>query len=94
MGEEQGNFLLTRQETSYTFLFMVIHPSILALLGEIAVFREKAGMTESYFGRAAVSDGNFIGDLRAGRQPSLKLIDRVREFMQSGPVSAERETAA
>lgn len=73
---------------------MVLHPSILALLGEIAVFREKADMTESAFGRAAINDPNFVGDLRAGRQPSLKLIDRVREFMQRGAVAAEQESAA
>lgn len=73
---------------------MVLHPSILALLGEIAVFREKADMTESAFGRAAVNDPNFVGDLRTGRQPSLKLIDRVREFMQCGAVVSETEAAS
>lgn len=62
---------------------MNLHPSIESLLAEIDAFRGDRGMTASAFGRAAVNDPNFVGDLHKGRLPSLTLIDRVRDFMQS-----------
>lgn len=62
---------------------MILHPSIESLLAEIESFRVRADMTASAFGRAAINDPNFVGDLRRGRIPSLTLIDRVRAFMQS-----------
>lgn len=68
---------------------MNLHPSIESLLAEIEAFRSGSGMTASAFGRAAVNDPNFIGDLHKGRLPSLTLIDRVRAFMQP-----QSETAA
>jgi hypothetical protein len=67
---------------------MTLHTSIVALLAEIDAFRSRTGMTASAFGRTAVSDPNFIGDLHKGRMPSLLLIDRVRNFMQSQEESA------
>jgi hypothetical protein len=67
---------------------MTLHASIAALLVEIDGFRARTGMTVSGFGRVAVGDPNFVADLRAGRMPSLKLIDRVRNFMQSQEESA------
>lgn len=62
---------------------MNLHPSIESLLAEIEAFRVGSGMTASAFGRAAVNDPNLIGDLHKGRLPSLTLIDRIRDFMQS-----------
>lgn len=67
---------------------MTLHASIQALVDEIDAFRSRNGMTASAFGRAAVNDPNFVGDLLKGRMPSLILIDRVREFMQSQEASA------
>lgn len=62
---------------------MNLHPSIESLLADIETFRTRAGLTASAFGRAAINDPNFVGDLNRGRIPSLTLIDRVRAFMQS-----------
>jgi hypothetical protein len=71
---------------------MKLHPSIELLLTEIETFRQRADMTASAFGRTAVNDPNFVGDLRRGRIPSLTLIDRVREFMHSGASSQSSKT--
>lgn len=67
---------------------MTLHTSIAALLAEIDKFRAKTGMTASAFGRAALRDPNFVGDLKSGRMPSLVLIDRVRDFMREQEASA------
>jgi hypothetical protein len=67
---------------------MTLHPSIQALIAEIDASRKRSGMTTSGFGRMAIGDPNFYGDLKDGRMPSLKLIDRVREFMQAQEASA------
>jgi hypothetical protein len=67
---------------------MNLHPSIETLLADIEIFRSRTGLTASAFGRAAINDPNFVGDLNRGRIPSLTLIDRVRAFMQSQSESA------
>lgn len=56
-------------------------------LSEIEAFRERSGMTASAFGRAVLNDPNFVGDLRKGRAPSLRLVSKVNDFIRS----AERE---
>lgn len=67
---------------------MTLHATIETLLAEIDGFRTRSGMTASAFGRAAVNDPNFVGDLNKGRMPSLILIDRVRDFMRDQEASA------
>jgi len=53
-----------------------------AFLAEIDAFLERSKMTASAFGKAAVNDPNFVGDIRGDRQPSLGLVDRVHAFIQ------------
>lgn len=67
---------------------MNIHPSIAALLDEVGAFRTLKGLSASAFGRVAVNDPNFVGDLLNGRLPSLAMIDRVRDFMRSQEADA------
>jgi len=55
--------------------------SATAFLAEIEAFLRGAGMSPSGFGRAALGDPNFVRDLRGGRAPSLRLVDRARAFM-------------
>jgi hypothetical protein len=62
---------------------MDLHPSIQELLSEIEAFRERTGMAVTAFGLAAFNDPWFIRDIKAGRIPSLRTIDRAREFMRS-----------
>lgn len=54
-----------------------------AFLAEIEAFLNRTKMTATAFGRAAVNDPNFVGDLRTkGRKPNLGLVDRVHDFMR------------
>lgn len=54
-----------------------------AFLAEIDAFLLRTGMSPSAFGRAAINDPNFVGDLRKGRMPGLGLVDRIRDFIRS-----------
>ena len=58
-----------------------VHASVVVFLAEIEAFLQRARMSPSGFGRAAFGDPNFVRDLRAGRAPSLRLVDRARVFM-------------
>lgn len=60
-----------------------------SFLSDIEAFLERTKMTASAFGRAAVNDPNFVGDLRGGRMPNLGLVDRVHQFIQSQGEAAE-----
>jgi len=51
------------------------------LLQRIEGFCERFGVTESRFGREALSDTSFIPDLRAGRAPTTRTVDRVERYM-------------
>lgn len=52
-----------------------------SFLADIDSYLNRTGMAESAFGRAAVGDPNFVSDCREGREPGLRLIRRVTEFM-------------
>lgn len=63
-------------------------------LKEIETFLARSGMKASAFGWEAVKDPNFVGDLRAGRSPSLALVDRVHSFIKEKSASASKVSAA
>jgi hypothetical protein len=65
-----------------------------AFLAEIEAFLQRARMSPSGFGRAAFGDPNFVRDLRAGRAPSLRLVDRARAFMAARAEAAKASAAA
>lgn len=50
---------------------------------------ERQGLSATAFGRLALKDPNFVGDLRAGRKPNLGVVERVQNFM-----AAQTEGAA
>lgn len=52
-----------------------------AFLAEIEAHLARGHVAPSGFGRAAVGDPNFVRDLRHGRAPSLRLVDRARAYM-------------
>ena len=52
-----------------------------AFLAEIEAFLARERVSSSTFGRAAVGDPNFVRDLREGRAPSLRMVDRSRVYM-------------
>lgn len=53
------------------------------LLEEIDIFLERTGMSATAFSKAAMGDPNFVRDLRAGREPRARLVQRAREYMES-----------
>ena len=50
-------------------------------LGEVCNFIAATGLSDTAFGRAACADGNFVADLRRGRSPNLRTIEKVRAFI-------------
>lgn len=60
-----------------------------AFLKKIERFLRESGMAETAFGRAVVNDGSLVADLRAGRSPSLRTVERVNEF-----IAAHKQRAA
>jgi hypothetical protein len=72
-----------------TVLGMTLRESFLA---EVEWFLSERGMEASLFGRTVLKDPNFVFDLRKGRCPNLRTIQRLREFMHaraSKPVCQE-----
>jgi len=61
---------------------------------EIESFLSKSGMTPTAFGRAVVSDPNFVRDVRLGRMPSLRLVEKVQTYIHQHEAAPEREGAA
>ena len=50
-------------------------------LAEIEAYLARERAAPSTFGRAAVGDPNFVRELRDGRTPSLRLVDRAHAYM-------------
>jgi hypothetical protein len=52
-------------------------------LVDIEAFLRESGMSATFFGKAAVSDPNFVGDVRRGRKVHLDLVDQVDAYIKS-----------
>jgi 2,4-dienoyl-CoA reductase-like NADH-dependent reductase (Old Yellow Enzyme family) len=52
-------------------------------LDEIETFLTQSGMDATAFGKSAMSDPSFVFDLRAGRSPSIRTVDRCRNYMRT-----------
>lgn len=61
-----------------------IHPDVKVLLEEIDAFICSTGIEPTRFGVNAINDGHLVKRLRAGRQPRLATIDKVRAYMRKG----------
>ena len=61
-----------------------------SFLAEIERFLSSAGVDPSALGKQALGDPNFVFDLRKGRSPSTRTIDKVRSWIaqQAGPAAA------
>ena len=53
------------------------------LLSTIEAFLEETGMEPSTFGRTVLSDPNFVFELRAGRSPNTRTLDRIGAYLSS-----------
>lgn len=61
----------------------LIHGVILVhLLWEVEKFLRSADIAPTRFGRDAVGDPRFVFDLRRGREPRDRTIDRVRAYLK------------
>jgi len=52
-------------------------------IADVEAFLKRSGMSASRFSWEAVKDPNFVANIRAGRAPSLRLVDRVHEFISA-----------
>lgn len=64
------------------------------LLSEIEVFRKRAKLPETTFGRRAIGDANLIANLRDGRELRRATTQRVRDFMVAYAPTPEQAAAA
>ena len=71
-------------------------PSHEDFLGAIDQHLAASGMGAAKFGRLVVKDPNFVADLRAGRSPSLAMVERVMTYIADHPPmpAAEPDRAA
>jgi hypothetical protein len=60
---------------------------------KIETYLGRTGMKPSVFGRMAVGDTNFVFDIREGRMPSLRLVEKVENFMKANPAPRDRVSA-
>ena len=51
-------------------------------LAEVEQFLLDQKLEPSSFGREALKDPKFVFDLRGGRSPNLRTIEKVKQFMQ------------
>lgn len=61
-------------------------------LAEVEAFMFDQKLEPSSFGRQVINDPNFVFDLRSGRAPNLRTIEKVQDFM--GAARSAREAAA
>ncbi len=58
---------------------------------EIEAFLARQKMAPTRFGREAVGDPNFVFQVREGRMPGLRIVDRVRVFIrEAGKIPSEQ----
>lgn len=56
---------------------------------KIKSFCARHCLSESAFGRSALSDPNFLSDLRAGRSPTRRTVCKVQKHMEKEDGKAE-----
>ena len=52
-----------------------------SFLAEIEAFLAKSALDPTAFGKNALGDPSFVFDLRKGRSPSTRTIDKIREWI-------------
>jgi hypothetical protein len=53
------------------------------LLREVELFLRAANITAARFGRDAMGDPRFVFDLRRGREPRPRTVERIRSFLET-----------
>ena len=65
-----------------------------SFLEEIEAFLKSAGLEPTALGKQALGDPNFVFDLRKGRSPSTRTIEKVRSWITSQTAPPAREAPA
>lgn len=60
---------------------------------DVEKFLKRTGVDPTSFGREALGDPSFVFDLRKGRSPSARTMDKVREWMNDWKASTKTEAA-
>ncbi len=60
-------------------------------LETVEAFLKNTGMSPTAFGKSAIGDPNFVLDLRRGREPRSRLVQRARDFMRDHATSKTAE---
>ena len=60
---------------------------------DVEKFLKRTGVEPTIFGREALGDPSFVFDLRKGRSPSARTMDKVREWMSAWKSPAKTEAA-
>lgn len=61
-------------------------------MAEVEGFLSRSGMAPTRFGQDAVGDPNLIRNLREGRSPSLKTVERVLDCIRRNDVAIHSPT--
>lgn len=64
------------------------------MLAKVDAFCESHGMAPTTFGRLAAGDGSLVPNLRAGRSLTLKLANKVVDFMAEYRLEAAKPSEA
>lgn len=59
------------------------------VLREIEAYTRAKKMAESTFGRLAANDGKLVESLRRGNTVTLKTIQKIQDYIERNPISAE-----
>ena len=59
------------------------------LLRDVENYLKSSNTPAARFGREAMGDPRFVFDLRRGREPRASTVERVRAFLQIGPMMKE-----
>jgi hypothetical protein len=54
-------------------------------LADVEAFISRNKISPSVFGMAAMNDPSFVNTLRSGRQPTLRVVDKVYAYMGKKP---------
>ncbi|KQM64945.1 hypothetical protein ASE75_07715 [Sphingomonas sp. Leaf17] len=57
----------------------------MSVLVKINRYLQRTGMPATTFGRLSVNDPRLVFDLRRGRQPGLRIVARVEQFIAQPP---------
>ena len=54
-------------------------------LSDIDAYLAERRISETALGKAAVNDGKFVSRIRSGKGVTVRLVERVREYMRENP---------